>query len=126
MSEISEKGRKLLDQYWDAVIGYERMSGYINYEKAEDMALDELSSYIAALEAEVAALKAERRWIPVGERLPELDQDVLAIVEGDIAIGHFYEEWGGDVYFSWVEVGAMQVATHWMPLPELPEATNDR
>ena len=50
MSEISEKGRKLLDQYWDAVIGYERMSGYINYEKAEDMALDELSSYIAALE----------------------------------------------------------------------------
>ena len=60
MSEISEKGRKLLDQYWDAVIGYERMSGYINYEKAEDMALDELSSYIAALEAEVAALKPYR------------------------------------------------------------------
>lgn len=59
MVEISEKGRKLLDQYWDAVIGYERMSGYINYEKAEDMALDELSSYIAALEAEVAALEGK-------------------------------------------------------------------
>ena len=64
MVEISEKGRKLLDQYWDAVIGYERMSGYINYEEAEEMALDELSSYIAALEAEVAELEAERRWIP--------------------------------------------------------------
>ena len=68
----------------------------------------------------------EPRWIPVGERLPELDQDVLAIVEDCIAIGHFYEEWGGDVYFSWVEVGAMQVATHWMPLPTPPEATHDR
>ena len=71
----------------------------------------------------VEGLEEELRWIPVSERLPELDQDVLAIVEDCIAIGHFYEEWGGNVYFSWVEVGAMQVATHWMPLPELPEVT---
>ena len=72
------------------------------------------------------ANEPKQRWIPVSERLPELDQDVLAIVEDCIAIGHFYEEWGGDVYFSWDDVGAMQVATHWMPLPELPESTHDR
>lgn len=58
-----------------------------------------------------------QRWIPVSERLPELDQDVLAIVEGDIVTGHFYQQWDGEIYFSSDDEGAMMVATHWMPLP---------
>lgn len=119
MSEISEKGRKLLDQYWDAVIGYERMSGYINYEKAEEMTLDELSSYIAALEAENAALKVERRWIPVSERLPEEDCDVLAVISGETSLGRYYKEFHAVCDF--IDGLGVIEATHWMPLPTPPE-----
>ena len=115
MSEISEKGRKLLDQYWDAVIGYERMSGYINYEKAEDMALDELSSYIAALEAEVAALKAERRWIPVGEKPLEAGTFFVLLKNGEVTKDFTFID-GGRYY--WWNHGAN--ITHYMPLPEPP------
>ena len=74
-----------------------------------------------ALNARIAELEAVQRWIPVSERLPEFDQDVFAIVEGDFVIGYFYEAWEGNVYFSVNEGDAMMVATHWMPLPKLPE-----
>ena len=73
------------------------------------------------LKERVAKLEAAQRWIPVSERLPELDQDVLAIVEGDIVTGHFYQQWDGEIYFSSDDEGAMMVATHWMPLPNPPE-----
>ena len=72
-------------------------------------------------EYRIAELEASQRWIPVSERLPELDQDVLAIVEGDIVTGHFYQQWDGEIYFSSDDEGAMMVATHWMPLPQPPE-----
>ena len=138
MSEISEKGRKLLDQYWDAVIGYERMSGYINYEEAEEMALDELSSYIAALEAEVAELEAERRWIPVSERLPEIDDD--DVKEYDVVLTYPYEQevitatWSYDntgktcrrLWLDcrsdeWSAVDITEHVTHWRERPTPPE-----
>jgi len=50
-----------------------------------------------------------------------LDQDVFAIVEGDIDKGHFYESFDGEIYFSSDVGGAMLVATHWMDIPDLPE-----
>lgn len=64
-------------------------------------------------------------WIPVSERLPELDQDVFAIVEGDIDKGHFYESFDGEIYFSSDTRGAMLVATHWMYVPDLPEEVQE-
>ena len=72
------------------------------------------------LQARIAELEAAQRWIPVSERLPELDQDVLAAVEGDIVTGHFYQQFDGEIYFD-SEEDAMLIATHWMPLPEPPE-----
>ena len=81
----------------------------------------ELKGEIDSLKEYIAELEAAQRWIPVSERLPELDQDVMAIVEGDIDKGHFYESFDGEIYFSSDVGGAMLVATHWMDIPDLPE-----
>jgi len=74
-----------------------------------------------ALQARIAELEAAQCWTPVSEGLPELDQDVFAVVDGELDRGHFYQQWDGEVFFSSDEKGAMMVATHWMPLPEPPE-----
>lgn len=74
-----------------------------------------LQNRIASLEAEVEALKAERRWIPVSEP-PKID--------GRYLLRNIY----GDVYSSkyvvktetWV-VHDFAMFTHWMPLPLPPE-----
>ena len=80
---------------------------------------------IAQLEAE---LKEERRWIPVEERLPEPDKQVLAIVSGrweNITFDRAYElmSWSSDegwIMEAWPELEDPEV-THWKPLPEPPE-----
>mgnify|MGYP000990102744 CR=1 FL=1 len=75
-----------------------------------------------ALNARIAELEAERRWIPVSERLPDNWESVLTI---DIskstrdAVTAFYNPetslWSTPFSSDlWV--------THWMPLPEPPEA----
>ena len=88
-----------------------------------------------ALKARIAELEAESerftvhsdierqddKWIPVSERLPELDQDVLAIVDDDIVIGSFGQGWDGEISFDRDEVGSTRYVTHWMPLPEPTE-----
>lgn len=70
-------------------------------------------------------IKAERRWIPVTERLPEGDNQVLAIVSGrwkNITFDHSYElaNWNSDegwIMDAWPEFENPDVS-HWMPLPE--------
>ena len=71
--------------------------------------------------AEIARLREERRWISVGERLPEDNVGVLA--------------WGpcnGGAEMVWREHGKWHLSfvgtyipdstyTHWMPLPTGPE-----
>ena len=72
---------------------------------------------VECLRAEVERLRAERRWIPVEERLPELSQDVI-ICDGRL----------GDLIIAWrarntgnFYNGEQQLhPTHWMPLPPLP------
>jgi len=75
-----------------------------------------------ALNARIAELEAERRWIPVSERMPDDWESVLTI---DIskstrdAVTAFYNPetslWSTPFSSDlWV--------THWMPLPEPPEA----
>lgn len=106
------KGHELQDAYCDRIA---------ELENEHNVWLIGASNAVKNLEARIAELEAAQRWIPVSERLPELDQDVLAIVDDDIVIGDFRQEWDGEIYFSRDEVGSTRYVTHWMPLPELPK-----
>lgn len=63
--------------------------------------------------ARIAELEAERRWIPVGERLPEEKQSVLALDRTGTAYHWEYSKCLSNIFVGYY--------THWMPLPEPPE-----
>jgi hypothetical protein len=80
-----------------------------------------LADMVELAAAEIARLREERRWVSVGERLPEDNVGVLA--------------WGpcnGGAEMVWREHGKWHLSfvgtyipdstyTHWMPLPPGPE-----
>jgi hypothetical protein len=72
---------------------------------------------IESLQAEIARLREERRWVSVGERLPEGLSMVLAFINGEVMEATFV---GGKVLAWKTERGGFY-ATHWMPLPPGPE-----
>lgn len=61
------------------------------------------------------------KWIPVGERLPEEDVDVLVMTHYGMHVADLGEDglWNASHGDSW----QFPEPTHWMPLPEPPEAT---
>ena len=68
------------------------------------------------------------RWIPVEERLPESDDNVLVIVNGECKTMTFEEAYMLASYYpgeGWIveeyEDWENPVVTHWMPLPEPPK-----
>ena len=78
---------------------------------------------IERLTAENAALREKQRWIPVTERLPERDVQVLGWYKDNPFSQYRHEvvAWNGN---GWVFVYAHRYVTnvtHWMPLPEAPE-----
>lgn len=80
------------------------------------LALYAASHYAAALRqlqvarAEIAALKARMRWVPVGERLPDSIRAVIVrLSDGYCKDGMYgHGEWGED-----------KDVTHWMDFPEV-------
>jgi len=73
-----------------------------------------------ALNARIAELEAARRWIPVGERLPEENQQILS-TDGKEFYLDYYARWEGKDNPPCFCDGLSWAVTHWMPLPEPPE-----
>ncbi len=65
----------------------------------------------------LAELVEERRWVPVGERLPEVGSLVLAFINGEVMEATFV---GGGGLAWQTDRGGFN-ATHWQPLPPGPE-----
>lgn len=97
-------------------------------EQAADRIANQ-STHIAALQQEIEKLRGQLpRWIPVTERLPELDELVLVIasgkpkenitLDGAIELATLYSD--GWCLETWPEWTGANV-THWMPLPEPPK-----
>lgn len=62
-----------------------------------------------------------RKWIPVTERLPEKQADVVALSNKDG--GYMFVGYRGYISGEWMENGILHIGdvTHWMPLPEPPK-----
>ena len=92
-------------------------------QRCQENLLDKAADLIERLTAENAALREKQRWIPVTERLPERDVQVLGWYK-DNPFSQYRPEvvaWNGN---GWVFVYAHRYVTnvtHWMPLPKAPE-----
>ena len=95
-------------------------------QRCQENLLDKAAEAIERLTAENAALREKQRWIPVTERLPERDVQVLGWYK-DNPFSQYRPEvvaWNGN---GWVFVYAHRYVTnvtHWMPLPKAPEDGN--
>lgn len=71
----------------------------------------------------------QNSWIPVSERVPEIDQKVLIYTKTEIITCGWYTEAHGLAYNKGFETenGFMWLATasHWMPLPGPPAEYSD-
>ena len=84
---------------------------------------------IDALLDEIERLQAERRWIPVSERLPEMYSPVLTMAKKAKYPRVLSREketkdnwvWSLRQLSGYVAYINPKTVTHWMPLPEPPE-----
>ena len=83
---------------------------------------DGLRAELARLTAELAELREKTRWIPVSERLPEdSGQYICAIRYNEEPKKTWVEQRFWNIF--WWDMYT-SIVTHWMPLPEPPEATD--
>ena len=69
-------------------------------------------------------LVEERRWIPVGERLPECEKDVSALLDTGVHEVAGYEVFDNGHIFWTLKSKEPVTVTHWQPLPPGPEVPN--
>ena len=81
--------------------------------------LDMVREVAEHVTARIAELEAERRWIPVGERLPEDGEFVLAWDDEIIEVLEYKNTFGGASFLNIADTTVYP--THWMPLPQPPE-----
>ena len=74
--------------------------------------------------AEIARLREERRWIPVGERLPADNVAVLCCGDGIGAEMVWREQGKWHLSFVGTQIGP-STYTHWQPLPPGPEEPSE-
>jgi len=70
------------------------------------------------------------RWIPISESLPEEDVTVLAFVNYSVGDAELRlvtsAAYRGKLWLCGRDIYSEGFVTHWMPLPNPPEATNER
>lgn len=86
------------------------------------------ASLIERLTAENAALREKQRWIPVTERMPELEVPVLVLDRRGNMIVRTLRRLVSDkeAVFRPDGLAPRKNITHWMPLPGAPEAHNGK
>ena len=82
--------------------------------------MTEMIDEIERLQSLVQELEQEQRWIPVSERLPEINKTVL-VVCGSVTIAKRKVDIIKN--YCWVEIDGMELkhVTHWQSLPKLPQ-----
>lgn len=74
-------------------------------------------SYAPAINKAIKELSADK-WIPVSERLPEYEEEVLCQLEDGMAVLYREDDWGQDVWVDGgIGTGTYEVVA-WQPLPE--------
>ena len=80
--------------------------------------MDELFNDWYAQQKRLENEKAQRRWIPVTERLPKNGVPILICGDGNVVEQGFFD----DEYGYWYDWGGNRTFVHhWMPLPEPPK-----
>ena len=85
--------------------------------------IERLTAENAKAEAERDALREKQRWIPVTERMPELEVPVLVLDRRGNMIVRTLRRLVSDkeAVFRPDGLAPRKNITHWMPLPEAPE-----
>lgn len=118
-SEIRKDADEVVDRVVAALEAQQARIAELEAElKEERYRHDRVQDFEVAEAQELAKLREERRWIPVGERLPEDNARVLVWLT-DIVGAYTKIDTDRINYNRWVRWG--QYVTHWMPLPEPPE-----
>jgi len=86
---------------------------------AREIDLEKFADAYTRLEVNYDALREAQRWIPVSERLPKMNIEVITWDGDEIISDRLWEPDGGKIGFSLT--GAGREVTHWMPLPAPPQ-----
>jgi hypothetical protein len=131
MSELTQEnldyigtvyGFQLHPMVHDLIIEIKRLQKEVEelQETSGFSVIEELGKECTYLTTELAAEREAHRWIPVSEKLPEDENEVLVILGGKIfpMIGFYLERekgWYLEPYNNNCS------PTHWQPLPEPPK-----
>ena len=88
---------------------------FYEYDKALSKIAD-LEHENFLLKARIAELEAQQRWIPVGERLPDTNANVMVNASNEQLIGSYHSKHG----IWYIPSVDRPKVSHWMPLPEPP------
>lgn len=99
---------------------------YTNYERANRLVFSacEIKQMFADMLNETPTIE-QPKWIPVTERLPELNQNVLMYFEDNMAVGFWCDtDEGVPAWCAYTDGGwytDCDMPLYWMPLPQPPK-----